>query len=483
MTLIAPFISGLLTGLSFNFPFLSFLIWFSLTPTVYFLIKENNLKRIILGGIIFSFLYYGVSIFWITKVTKLGFSFLLIYLAIYCVLFFIFAKKLVNRPLSIISIPCLWVVLELLKEIIWCGFGWANLGYCQYKSIHLIQVVDLFGAKFISFLIVLVNILVVQIFLFLRENKRDKKIQNNIKKKIVIVVCIFFVCFLYSVYKLNTLDQADSLRVSIVQSNVTKDEDSSTILKRLYSLGSKAEDDTLVIYPEAAWPVTIESFYGLQSFAVKIKKDVLIGSVMKEQELFYNAALLFNKKGHFLDSYRKMNLVPFGEYVPMRKYLNFVSVLNTIGDMARGNEATLFSYKNKNFSVLICFEDILPLHVSKVSKQRDFLINITSDSWFGGQPEANQHLSIMTMRAIENKISIIRSSDIGPSGWVSAVGRIKNITLNGRELFFDGVESFKISLGREESVYNKYGEFFPIICFIFIVMVFIPKINSKGEKK
>jgi apolipoprotein N-acyltransferase len=167
--------------------------------------------------------------------------------------------------------------------------------------------------------------------------------------------------------------------------------------------------------------------------------------------------------------------VPFGEYVPLRNILSFISVLNSLGDISRGSEYKVFSYKEKNFCVLICFEDIFPLFVSRFAKSSDFLINITDDSWFGGEPQASQHLGIMVFRAIENRISIARSANSGISGWVSFRGQINTLRNKGRQTFFADNLNFKLPLNNRRSLYNKWQEVFPFFCFLILAISLLRK--------
>lgn len=479
--LILSLISGLLTGLSFNLPILSFLVWFSLVPFVYAISKEG-LKIRIFSGIIFVFSFYGLTLFWVANVSVLGLILLLLYLAPHGILFSSLGGHFLKKPLGIITLPCLWVVLEFLKESIWCGFGWANLGYSQYNNFYFIQIADLGGVKLISFLIVMVNVLIFQIVLLLKQNKKEVKAGRGVVKKVTFVFFILLMCFLYSFYRLGNLKKSDSHKISVVQPNIPQElkwEPFSRlkIVNVLNNLAEEAEEGSLVIFPEASWPLTVseDNFYELEQFIRGLNRDVIIGAVTERDGRFYNEALQFDKKAKFIDTYQKIKLVPYGEYVPLRKFLTFIKVLNSIGDMSRGQDFVSFSHKGKNFSVLICFEDIFPKHVQHFSRDNDFLINITNDAWFKGEPEASQHLGIMTLRAVENRISIIRSANTGISGWVSFKGEIEKFRKGKKEVFFAGTKNFEISLNEERSFYNKYGELFPFICAVFLFGVFIRK--------
>ncbi len=441
-------------------------------------INESTPKKALFCGLLFGLFYYGAAIFWVAYVSNLGFFCLIIYLSFYSVLFAYTSKYFLKKPSAVIALACLWVLFEFLKESIWCGFGWANLGYNQYRNFYLIQTVDLFGVKFISFLIVMVNA-----FIFKSISRK------KVLRQAVYIIIIFILCFGYSFYRLNKLEEDDSVKISIVQPNISQElkwqeEAAPFILDRLKLLSEQTKPDSLVIFPENSWPHILNrnNFSDLRKFIEEIERESLIGGIIRKKEGFYNSALLFDKKGILREYYHKIRLVPFGEYVPARKALEFISVVNSIGDISRGNRITKFLYQDKKFSVLICFEDIFPEHVIKFARKSDFLINITNDAWFYGEPEASQHLGIMTMRAIENRISIIRSSNTGISGWVSFRGKVNKLKTFDKEVFFAGAESFDVPLNKNRSFYNKYSDIFILFCLFSLIGIFI-KIKYYREVK
>lgn len=490
-------LSGTLTGLVFSFPKLSIIAWCSLVPFIYVLSRTKD-KTGVWPAIVFAFFYYGTAIFWITNVTNLGFIFLLFYLSGFSVLFFLLGRYFLNKHYLSISLPALWVMLEFLKETIWCGFGWANLGYSQYQNLNLVQIADIGGVKIITFLIVSCNVLVWEVVFCWRKYSGKKKI---IKTGLFILVVLG--CFIYSAYCLRKFDKPQGsngkiekkiLKFSLIQPNIPQELKwnprlSAKIVSHLAKLTKVSGLEDLVIFPEAVWPYIIkENEDGfLKKFVKNEKRNVLIGVPVEENGRFYNAAMLIDIYGEIVGSYRKIKIVPFGEYIPLRKFLSFISVINSVGDMSRGSLIKRFEYGGKKFSVLICFEDIFPNHVSEFSKGNDFLINITNDAWFNGEPQASQHFAIMTFRAIENRIPIIRSSNTGISGWVSMSGEAQRMNHNGREVFFSDSRNFEIVLNKQKSFYTKYGEAgLFICCFLILGVVSLTKnkyqpITKQGE--
>ncbi|MBD3264134.1 MAG: apolipoprotein N-acyltransferase [Candidatus Omnitrophica bacterium] len=479
-------LSGLLTGLAFDSPALSFLAWFSLIPSFY-VIKNSSRCRNFLNGFLFGFCYYAAGIFWVGNVSKLGLFFLVSYLGLYYALLFVLISFFTGKRSGFVIIPALWVAIEFIKEKVWCGFSWGNLGYSQYTNTYLIQSADLGGVKLITFLIVLVNLS--GWVIYSRIKNREVRFAH-IFKAVSIPLMVFLASFGYSVYRLDNLDWSETSKVSVIQPNIEQElkwQEAfiSRIKSKLLQLSLKAEADSLLIFPEASWPevLGINETEELKSFARTLKRDMLIGSVIFEKGKFYNSAIMLDREGEIRNVYRKIKLVPFGEYVPLREFLRFINVLNSVGDTTPGEALTLFSHKGSIFSVLICFEDIFPAHVRSFAKKSDFLINITNDAWFKGEPEAGQHLGIMTLRAIENRIAIVRSANTGISGWVSFNGDTETLEREGKEVYVEGCRDFEIKINEQRSFYNKYGEVFSYLCLLCTFLALAGRLKLRDRKR
>jgi apolipoprotein N-acyltransferase len=487
--LILCVLSGLLTGASFASPYTAGLIWFSLVPFIHVL-SRAGIKAGLVSAFVFGLCYYGVAIFWIGHVSFLGLGVLLVYLSLYYLLFFLVGRHMFSRSFSLVGLASLWVIVEFLKENIWCGFGWANIGYSQYRNMYLIQVADIGGTKLISFLIVLVNVFLWQSLLFLRAPVKARARKREILTMLGIIAFLFLACFGYSWYRLNTLHPSGSLEVDVVQPNIPQElkwdpSYNDSVIETLTLLGRETRSDSLVVFPESSWPLitTTDQEYLLKDFLRSIERRALMGVVSKEDGRFYNTALLFGKEGDILQMYHKIRLVPFGEYVPLRRFLGFVSILNTMGDMSPGDTFSSFEHRSRNFSVLICFEDIFPLFVARLARDKDFLINITNDAWFYGQPQAGQHLGIMTLRALENRISIVRSANTGVSGWVSFKGTIETLKKDKQDVFFPGVGAFRVLLHKGGSVYSRYPGAFVFFCVFVVLIVLAQPLFAKEVKR
>ncbi|MBI5145405.1 MAG: apolipoprotein N-acyltransferase, partial [Candidatus Omnitrophica bacterium] len=204
---------------------------------------------------------------------------------------------------------------------------------------------------------------------------------------------------------------------------------------------------------------------------------------------YFNRALLVSAEGEVLNQYDKLHLVPFGEYIPLRKALPFLETVVPIGDFTAGREYTVFKQVTRSpghqvtsqLSVLICFEDLFPeLSREFVKKGADFLINITNDAWFKKTSSPYQHLCASVFRAVENRVPVVRAANTGVSGFIAPTGKI--ITLvqdeSGRNIFVDGYKTQEILIPeRDLSFYTRYyGDIFILLCLVFVIYFLILKL-------
>jgi len=468
--LIFAALSGLLGGMSFFRSQFSFLVWFSFV-FFFFVIEKVKRHTLFLYSLLAGFGYFITILFWVGYVTKIGLFFLILYLSLYWVAFAYLGKFFLRIPFSWITLPSLWVILEFFRENIWTGFGWAILGYSQYPNSFLIQSADLLGVKFISWLILLFNVVVYDLI----------KKKKGVLREVIFLSILILANLGYSIYRMNSLDtHSEKISLALIQTNVPQDLKwksfyAHQIIRRLENLAKKTSSTSLVIYPEASYPFVVKesNFEEFMNFFAEFKRNILIGVVEKEEDKFYNCAFLINRKGEFIDKYRKLKLVPFGEYIPLRRFLKFIDVINAMGDISPGREFKIFNYQGKRFAVLICFEDTFPFVVARFARNSDFLVNITNDAWFKGNPEAQQHLGILIFKAIENRISAVRVANTGITGYISFKGEVEKFRKDGRELFTQGVFNVELPINQERSFYSRYPELFLLIASISLLFSII----------
>ena len=175
--------------------------------------------------------------------------------------------------------------------------------------------------------------------------------------------------------------------------------------------------------------------------------------------------------------YSKMHLVPFGEYIPLKKLLWFLDkFVEGISDFSAGTEYTLFDFKGRKLSTQICYEIIFPDISRKfVSKGSELLTTITNDAWFGKTSAPYQHFAMATIRAVENKRYLLRAANTGISGIIDPYGRI----IHKSELFKDYIIVDNIYFINQNTFYTKYGDWLCLLSFIIILIYSIPILFKK----
>ena len=182
-----------------------------------------------------------------------------------------------------------------------------------------------------------------------------------------------------------------------------------------------------------------------------------------------NRAVLLHPTEGIVAAYAKRHLVPFGEYVPLKRLLFFVEKLvAAAGDFVPGTSPAVFSFQEAPFGVLICYEAIFPeLARDAVRHGARFLVNLTNDAWFGRTAAPYQHLDIARWRAVECRVPLIRCANTGISAVFDAAGK----TLASLPLNVAGTADAAIVPGKEASTfYVRYGDLFAWTCTLTAIL-------------
>ncbi|TBR16277.1 apolipoprotein N-acyltransferase [bacterium] len=474
-------LSAVLLALPFTNFNLWIFAWFGFIPFLFVLQNKTPLKAFLLAyftGVIF----WSVVIYWLIHVTVLGTIILILYLSLYFGLFgFIIAPRITGAGKRVlVFIPVVWVLLEFLRSYLLTGFPWAVLGYSQTSNLAVIQIADITGTWGISFLVVLVNMALYMVC-FAHPAK-------NIRKQIALITLTSAAIVLgYGFLKLLHTDKGPSVvqeRVAVVQGNIPQElkwdrHAQEYIINKYTGLTHKALNDSpdLIIWPEASWPflLTGEDILDKKGveFLDKLNSPLIFGAVTVREGLYYNSAIFSRRNSKSLGIYDKLHLVPFGEYIPLKRAFPFLETIAPIGDITRGNRYAIFSAKN-DFSVLICFEDLFPeLSRRFVSRGATFLVNITNDAWYKETTAAYQHLQASIMRAVENRVPVIRSANTGISAFIDNKGRVVSLVQDnsGRKIFIEGIASSSMNIvkGNHRTVYNYIGDLFIVFCLFYFI--------------
>ena len=194
-----------------------------------------------------------------------------------------------------------------------------------------------------------------------------------------------------------------------------------------------------------------------------------------EDVSFYNSAFAISPAGELKGTYRKRRLVIFGEYVPLAEYLPFLRMLSPAGEggFTPGTNVVPFHLGSLDLtvSVLICFEDVFP-HLAReyVSRDTDFLVNLTNNGWFGESAAQWQHAASAAFRAVENRVPLVRCANNGLTCWVDEIGRMHEVYFEHTDnVYAAGFKTAQVPTlapgeERELTFYTRYGDVFGWSC-------------------
>ncbi|MDQ3118477.1 MAG: apolipoprotein N-acyltransferase, partial [Verrucomicrobiota bacterium] len=211
----------------------------------------------------------------------------------------------------------------------------------------------------------------------------------------------------------------------------------------------------------------------VMQFSSEIKTDLLLGVIDEDDQDAYNAAILVGGGDQQIQLYRKLHLVPFGEYVPGRHTLPGIGAI--VGDQVPedfgfGKEFTVLktSRPDVRLAPLICFEDTIgELTRQFVRRGANLLTNVTNDGWFLRSAGSQQHLDNAVFRCVENRLPMVRSANTGITCFINEFGRITQILLDETgSQFTEGVLTGEISVPTDPTptFYVRHGELFAHIC-------------------
>lgn len=471
------------------------LCWIALAPAaaaVWF--GANGVKRAALLGYVAGLVFFWGTFSWLTTVTGLGWFLLPFYLALYpagwaaflCVArrkTDDFTSSAANLRLAALGAAA-WVALEWVRGLGALSFGWNGLGVALHGNLALIQIAEYTGVGGLSFLVAFTNLTaVITVRRFISE-ARSRRIRPHwdfsANMALLAAVFAFGVRTVFAPAAGGTIP----LRVAAVQACIPQEQKfdrafASWIQERYSALTevALATRPQLLLWPEAATPGSIfekETFPFVRGFAERGDLNFLLGTLdFDEAQHDYNIAALFTEKGKTLQTYRKIHLVPFGEYIPFRRtFPPFEWIIGELvpSDFTAGTEYTLLKLENPSINVgaLVCFEDTLgELTRHFVGRGAQLLANITNDGWFLRSQGAEQHLANAVFRAVENRRPLVRAANTGVTAFIDPLGRVANAFRPDGNSFAEGVLAQTIQIPPEsapKTFFTRHGERFSQLC-------------------
>ncbi len=498
--------SGLALALAFPKSDVSLLAWVAFVPFFY-AVEGEPLKNVFWWGWLQGLACYVGSLYWVV-ITLNEFAGVNFFLSLIPMLLLAgvvgiftavsmwtgeFTARRLRVPI-VITMPIAWAAVELVRTYFPIGFPWNLLGETQYRNVELIQFAEFTGTYGISALIIFFNV-VIFIVLLRRGSRRLQTLSLSILTGVMIAAIVFGN---WRIHELKSIKPEGSFRVAMVQGNIPQtvkwDPNALAPTFKIYSdqsaQGAKQGAD-LIVWPEAAatflfqpddrYPPAVADDAAYRDALLKLARDlgkpILFGApalVVRDDRVagFANRAYLVSAQGEVTAWYDKIQLVPFGEYVPFRAVLGYFvdRIVHGMGDMVPGEQQTLFNLNGAKLSVLICYESIFPdLARRSVKEGADVMVNITNDAWYGTSSAPYQLLAMAAMRSVETKVPMIRAANTGISAIILDDGTITATT----PLFKRGTELEDISWRPVRTLYTIVGDLFAEICLLLTALALI----------
>jgi apolipoprotein N-acyltransferase len=479
--------------LTFSFPRFGhpLVAWVALSPLLVALEGTAGLppRRPFLLGLVTGFVYFAGTLYWTPDVLRTfgGISaplalvaggILVAYLALYPAFFASMTSRIAARagPGGLLVAPAVWVAMELLRRWVLGGFPWVQLGSSQAGVIPILQTASVAGVYGLSAVIVTVSAA-----LALAVTGRGP-VRWAAPAAAALLVGGLAGWGAWRVHDASLMAEGWKLRVALAQGNVPQDEKwdknrSERILNTYLEQtreGAK-QGASLIIWPESSTPFMYEhdaaGQAAIQQTARELGVSLLFGSDQYDPgkpPRYYNSAFLVTPDGRTAAVYRKMHLVPFGEFVPMKRLLFFVApIVESVSDFSPGEEAVVMPLGANRLSTAICYEVVYPdLIASFVGRGSQLLTTITNDAWYGQSSAPYQHFWMATLRAVEQGRYLVRAANTGISGIVDPYGRVVAMT----PLFERTVVTGDVRYLDHRTLYALTGDAFAYACGLVTVL-------------
>jgi len=466
-----PIISGVLLALAFPKFNLWPLAWVALVPFFLALKNAKTWQSSALAGFLFGAVFFGIHLFWVTALFRFagwwvvtGWVGLMLFQALFMGVFALASYFLLStiyliagrhgfqRPSSQFLVPffvsLLWTFIEWLRLQGLFGLSAGAVGYSQAAFLPLIQIASFSSVYGVSFLVVLINAMFVEVI---------RKPATERRGFLLAIILLFVLVLSYGFYVLSGSREVDSQasrklpKLALIQPNIDqKDKMDYAQVFPVYEIQAEltrqaaAEKPDVIIWPETAVfayllrdPVLWPRF---QALIKETKTCLVVGTPYHDslRNKIFNSIVSFSNSGEIIARFDKEHLVPFGEYLPFKPLLfpllKGTGYFNQNYDPANFSEP--FFVRDLKVAPAICFESTFPaLIAARVEPATAFILTVTNDAWFGTSAAPYFHLNNGVFRAIENRKYFVQVGNTGFSAVIDPYGRIlKQSRLNKREI-------------------------------------------------
>jgi apolipoprotein N-acyltransferase len=450
--------------------------------------KPLTTRRALILGLVSGAVYFSGTLYWLVDtMTTFGglptagaifaagvlVAYLSLFPAAFAGILAVLYRRLGDRALLLA--PSIWIATELGRQYVWDGFPWALLGYSQVTVLPIAQIASIVGVYGVSGLLALVATSAA--YLLVERSAASWRAA-------AVTVALVATIAIWGEVRMRSsalLTHGTPVRVAALQGNVPQDQkwdpaNRAAISQRYLAMTRQAlsQGATFIMWPESATPLPFEQDIlagsAIRRLAIESKVTLLIGSDQvepvkaaapgeKAEPRYYNAAFLVKPDGTVGAVYRKMHLVPFGEYVPLQSVLFFAGpIIGAVAEFSSftpGTFPVLLPVGDHVASTAICYEVIYPDLMRRfVRDGSELLTTITNDAWYGRSSAAYQHWDQASMRAIEEGRYLARAANTGISGFVDPYGRV----LAKTPLFEQDVVVQDLRFINDRTIYSRIGD-------------------------
>lgn len=453
---------------------------------VFYLLLENapSRKQCILRGFAFGYGHFMAGTYWISNALlvdaeKFGWlapfsvfglsAVFALWFALFGLLFW--WQRTGDTFTNLLRFIILWVVIEYLRTLGMFGFPWNLAGYAMLAVKPIAQLASVIGVYGLSFVAIATALL--PAFWIKRTGR-------------LATACLAIVLatgFVYGLKRLQLPGNETQVALRVVQPNIPQSlkwsQDGRVISLQTHSelSGADAGDKVapILIWSETALPFTLygDSPWPQRLAALVPPQGILLtgavrGDDTQEKRKLWNSLVAIDGTGEVEAAYDKHQLVPFGEFVPLRNILPLDKITPGDTDFSRGNgPRTLRVEGVPPFSPLVCYEIIFPWIVADKHDRPEWILNVTNDAWYGDSSGPYQHLAAARMRAIEQGLPVVRAANTGISAVFDGYGRIvQYIPLNEQGVIDQVLPSTLVP-----TFYARYGEW-PVILWLLSLWLF-----------
>ncbi len=504
-----PFILGTLTTLSFN-PYNIIILNFIIFPLFFYLIfhvnkksksvyrKKPYKKNLFILGLSFGFGFYLSGTSWIVNSLtfdenfKIFIPFALILIPLFLSLFMGLTILLVG-PYVKLTLPSLIIFSaslgfsDYLRSIIFTGFPWNLWAYSTTWFNEILQILNQIGLY--SYNLIVITFFTLPLIIIFRISLISKILC------LTLPILIILSLYIYGNYEINKNQKFLSeinkkIYVKVISPNFElkyglTEKEIEKRLKNLIRYSDPSENqETLFVWPEGVF--SGYSYNEILIFKDLISKNfsnnhkIIFGSNVLDSSTgnYYNSMLIVNNDMEIIQRYNKRKLVPFGEFLPFEKlldYIGFKKITEGHGSYLRGIEDKNLLFGKLNILPLICYEVIFSDLIQKSDVDTNLVVNISEDGWFGDSIGPDQHFVKSIFRAVENGTFLIRSTNKGVSAIIDNKGNIIK-QLNRNEA---GNIELEVPLIKSNKIKNDLIFFTLLITYLLIFFVNMKKYVKK----